>query len=716
MKQILRIYKRDLNKILSNWVAAGMILGLICLPSLYAWFNIKASWDPYGQTSGLAIAVANNDHGATLRDQPLNLGNEIVTSLKENHNIGWVFTDEKDALAGVKHGDYYASIIIPEDFSDNIATVLTQNPQKAEILYYVNEKINAIAPKITSQGASTIIDEVSRNFIKVANGTIFQIFNQLGIELQSELPTIQKIRDLVLRVETLFPEINQAVSTAQQDIAKSDQIVQKAQTDLPIVAQLAKDGQDFTNRFGEFVDKSSVALDDLAPNIKQDLVLLQQSASATEQLTGLLQDEKVDPAVVKTALDQAARRLTTAVDVTDRMAAMFQRLDSLTGGNHLTTLAGKLQQLKTNLQHQITLVNQIKTAIDKGEKPAAQLVDNLNRLSKEASNILTDLLQRYDSEIVPQIKQGIDKAKVSAQNASKVLTDANQALPDIQRILSDVSKGLSFGGQEIAEVQKTLPGTEAKIKSLADQIRAFEKEANLDEIIELLKLNAQKEAGFFSEPVILKENKLFPIPNYGSGMSPFFTTLSLWVGALLLVSVLTVDVHHPKEEFRSYQIYFGRYLTFGTLGLFQSLLATLGDIFILKTYVVDKLWFVLFGMLLSAVFVLIVYTLVSVFGNVGKAMAIVLLVLQLAGSGGTFPIQMTLPFFQAIHPYLPFTYGISMMREAVGGILWDIVWRDFLMMAVYVTVTLIIGLALKGWINRSSAKLVRKAKESELIH
>lgn len=200
-------------------------------------------------------------------------------------------------------------------------------------------------------------------------------------------------------------------------------------------------------------------------------------------------------------------------------------------------------------------------------------------------------------------------------------------------------------------------------------------------------------------------------------MSPFFTTLSLWVGALLLVSLLSVDVHSTSETaYRSYHVHFGRYLTFLTIAIVQSLLVTIGDIWLLKAYVADKIWFVLFGVILSAVFMLIVYTLVSVFGNVGKAMAIVLLVLQLAGSGGTFPIQVTPPFFQAIHPFLPFTYAISMMREAVGGILWDIVARDLIALALFAGAALLIGLALKKWINRYSTKMLEKAKQSGLIH
>lgn len=207
MNKIFSIYLQDLRGIITNWVAAVMIIGLIVLPSLYAWFNIKASWDPYGQTSGISIAVTNLDQGTTLRGKDLKIGDEIANSLKENHNIGWTFTGKDEALTGLNHGDYYAVIIIPSDFSARIATVLSTNPVKAEIEYFVNEKINAIAPKITSKGANSIIEEVNQNFIKTANGTIFQIFNKIGVELEQELPLIRKTKVSLCKSRHSFPRL-----------------------------------------------------------------------------------------------------------------------------------------------------------------------------------------------------------------------------------------------------------------------------------------------------------------------------------------------------------------------------------------------------------------------------------------------------------------------------------------------------------------------------
>ncbi|CAH0120488.1 MULTISPECIES: YhgE/Pip domain-containing protein [unclassified Paenibacillus] len=716
MKNIWFLYITDLKHIVRNWAAAVILSGLAILPSLYAWFNIEASWDPYGNTRGIAIAVANNDRGATILDRPINIGKEIVASLRENRQIGWTFVDEEEALSGVKHGTYYASIVIPEEFSGRIATVLSNEPVKAEIFYYVNEKINAVAPKITSKGASNIIDQVSSNFVKTANGAIFRAFNELGVELKNELPTIEKVKNLVFRLEASFPEINRTVSTALNDVTKANQIVGEAQANLPAIVEIGKKAENFSRGLSQLLGYSREGVEAISPYIKQDLGSLQQTALAMAQVASILRDANTDPSLAVQVLDQAARRLGTAITLADGLSGWFDRLNRYTPGAPFTSVTNKLQQIRTRLEQQQTIAAELKDAIGRGEAASAELVDRFERLAEETAALTGDLLDRYDREIKPKVLEGLGNAKNAVDSAQSLLAGALARVPDADQILKDASRILAIGQDEIAAIQKELPFVQAKIKDIADKMRALQARGEIEEIISLLKHNFEKESEFFAEPVVLKETKLYPIPNYGSAMSPFFTTLSLWVGALLLVSLLTVDVHNGSKPFTNVQIYFGRYFTFATIALLQALFVTLGDIYLLGAYVLNKIWFIGFGLLLSLVFMLIVYTLVSVFGNVGKAMAIVLLVLQLAGSGGTFPIQVTPPFFQAIYPYLPFTYAISMMREAVGGILWDIVWRDLIMMAVYAGIALVIGLALKTPINKASARFVRKAKESGLIH
>ncbi|HDR7667674.1 YhgE/Pip family protein [Bacillus wiedmannii] len=941
MKQIWRIYKTDLRNVAKHWAAIVIVLGLMILPSLYAWFNIKASWDPYGNTKEVPIAVSNQDAGSNLRGKDINIGEEIVDSLKKNKNLGWKFVDEKQAIYGVERGDYYASITIPKDFSEKIATVLDENPQKPELDYYVNEKVNAIAPKITAKGASGITEEISKNFVKTANGEIFKVFNDLGIDLETNLPSIEKVKDLVFKLEAQFPEMNTLMDKALDDATRAEDLVKVAQKELPVVESVINDGQealgnldkffanndetlknapgtmrnnltvakdvmDKANAFTNFLMNPGIDLSgmkglpefparpdlskmndegykNIARNINQTVNNVLNSARAGtaygKSVVNGLQNGQFDPEKAKQDLNAVSENLQGRTDsiaylinvftelqksaTTDFGQSFFQgRVDRLTklksgmenanngikdivnvigtgqevkkdvtdvanqkldaanglidqaekdynetfvadykkavstvdqakadaneaydsvkneyekaknnlegviadvnnrgvngldstkvalndlngqlqatnnligdaipvlestnkvladvnSGKNLNGGIAKLNKIQNSVQKGIDATNKATTLINNGQKPTKEVVESINEATKNASAQLGDFLATYDSEIVPNFNTAIERTKRMSKNTSQILKEADKKLPDVKKLLEDSSKGLVDGKKKLTDIKADMPETEKKIKDLANKIRDFESEEDIKDIIRLLKNDVEKQSDYFANPVNLKENKLFAMPNYGSAMSPFYTVLALWVGALLMVSLLTVEVHEEGANYKSHEIYFGRLLTFLTIGLSQAFIVSMGDIFLLGTYVVDKFWFVLFSLFIGGVFVCIVYSLVSIFGNVGKSMAIILLVLQVAGSGGTFPIQMTPAFFQAIYPFLPFTYAISAIRETVGGMLWDIVTRDLLVLSAFVVVMIVAALLLKTPINKSSEKFVENAKGSKIIH
>ena len=194
-------------------------------------------------------------------------------------------------------------------------------------------------------------------------------------------------------------------------------------------------------------------------------------------------------------------------------------------------------------------------------------------------------------------------------------------------------------------------------------------------------------------------------------MTPFYTVLSLWVGLLLLSSLLSAEVH---GDYKPYQVYLGRGLTFTTIAVIQALIVSLGDIYILGVQSVNPVLLVLGSVFTSIVFTFIVYSLLSVFGNMGKAMGIILLVIQVAGSGGTFPIEVTPKFFQMVNPYLPFTYAISMLRESIGGIYYPVLYKDISILCIYIIVSLLIALPLKKPINKIYKVFNGKFSESGL--
>ncbi|USB31977.1 YhgE/Pip domain-containing protein [Paenibacillus sp. YPG26] len=718
MKKLGSIYVSDIRNIATNWTAAVVILGLILLPSLYAWFNIAASWDPYSSTQGIQIAVTNLDKGAQVQDKPINLGLEIKKSLEANPKIGWVFVSHEAAQTGLKQGNYYAAIEIPEEFSQRIASVLTPDPVKAEIRYTVNEKINAVAPKITSKGASSITQEINRNFVKTANGAIFKIFNELGIELEQQLPLINTMKGVLYKLETLFPEINRAADLAVKDLQESNKIIKAVQSRVPAAAELARKGTEFSSGLIHFLDQSSSALSSAAPHVKLTLLQIRQAleraelgiAAAAAETENQTNDKA--PEALNSILVEAQERAAEALAGARSFESLIDSMNAVAPSASLTAIS---DQIKDVIARSEALQSSLLQAPKPGSEPNRALLDNSRNIVKSVSSKLDQMIASYDQAILPELQTALSQAKSTAARTRSTLLEAQRSLPRVEQILTDASLGLTQGLKEAEHVRNRLPEAEAKLRSVGDRLHALEQEGHLEDLIKLLQLNYQKESEFFAEPVVLAENKIFPIPNYGSAMSPFFTTLSLWVGGLLLVSMLTTEVH-SKGEYSSYQMYCGRFLTFGTLALLQAFFVATGDLLVLGTYAKEKLLFILFSLLISLVFMLMIYTLVSVFGNVGKALAIVLLVLQLAGSGGTFPIQVTPPFFQLIYPFLPFTYGIGLLREAVGGIVPELVTRDILILTLYGLLALLLGLTLKSGINRLAAPLVQKARKSGLIH
>lgn len=379
-----------------------------------------------------------------------------------------------------------------------------------------------------------------------------------------------------------------------------------------------------------------------------------------------------------------------------------------------TDIVDSMYKVKGKLADLSDMLKRASEAAGKANQPTKDALQKIYDATKDTSASIDRVIGKIDSDVVPAFDKGVIDSRKGLDFIKNVKKEVFSMLPEVEATLADVKGKIHTGDVGLDEFSDKFPEIKKKVKDIASKIRELEAKGDLDQVIDLLRKDAAKESQFFAEPVLLNQHELFPVPNYGSAMSPFFTTLALWVGGLLLISMLIVDIEN-KHDYKSYQVYFGRWLTFVTIGISQSMIVTLGDMFLLKTYVVHKFWFFAFGIFISIIFVSIVYTLVSVFGNVGKALSIVLLVFQLAASGGTFPIQMTPKFFQQLNPFLPFTHAIGIMREAVGGILWDVVTKHVLILLIYIGIAFVLGIGLKKTINKNSDKFLKKAKQSKLL-
>src|SRR5690625_1530721 len=260
MKNSWNIFSKDIKNIGTNWVAAIIIGGLILLPSLYAWVNIKASWDPYGQTDQIPVGVVNNDEGATIRDNDIHVGDDLIETLEENDSFDWSFTSEEKAMKELEKGDLFSVIVIPEDFSEKLGSVVS-DPEKASMEYYVNEKINAIAPKITQKGASVLVEEISGQFISTVNGVIFEMFNDIGIELEEDMPQIEQYENYIFTMEEKLPEVKKALDDAYAEAIDAEKMIKKANEVLPEVETAVANGLVTVNKAEDTLSQANNTLD-----------------------------------------------------------------------------------------------------------------------------------------------------------------------------------------------------------------------------------------------------------------------------------------------------------------------------------------------------------------------------------------------------------------------------------------------------------------------
>ena len=724
MKNIWRIYRSDLKRIAGNWVAILIVLVLCILPSLYAWFYLKSSRDPYGNTKGLKVAVVNNDTGTIFKEKWVNIGGDVVEELKKNENIWWVFVDEEIAQEGTRLGKYYASIVIETWFSEKMVTLLDQYPKHPEIHYTVNEKINAIAPKITDKGASTIKDNIQKSFVDTVNRVLMEKLNLIWFDLKNSKHSVYSLIDFV--------------HDARQSLDQADKKLTK-------VLELSYRGRFKLEEMYGKIPQVQNSLDDARESLGQTSLLAQKSLDFLQTTPQKLRGYKSDLKNISNDVDLEFSRILNKIDQKnqafsddiDRINPKLTHLESQIE-THSSTLSqvrgiiasilpnakivGKLDAVIAKLNAADAKSRNLRWALSKTESEIQNSIDfwkstqkSLQNLRSDLTTTLDEISEEYQNEIEPLLMEVLSDLVEKSDKASDKLEKRDKKLPDIQ---DNIWGGVDILNTEIEKIrafQDKLPKLQSSFRTIDNQLQKFKNTGKIDELIELATLNPGRFWDFVSEPVELVENKLFSIPNYGSAMSPFFTTLAIWVGSLLSISLLTTKVRGSEfEKCKSYEKYLGKWLLFLTIALVQGMVVSLWDMWLLDAYVADPRAFFAAALWIATVFSMIVYTTVSTFGNAGKALVIIFLVLQLSGAGGTFPIELSSKFFQTINPFLPFTYAIAAMREAVWGVVLQVYLPNLVILLGFLGVFLLIGIFIKPLIAQRVQNFELKFSKSEL--
>ena len=714
MNNIFKIYKDDIKKIFTNYAALIVFIALSILPSLYAWFNIKASWDPYGKeaTSQIKIGVVNKDKGAELKGEFKNIGNQIIDQLKENDVMGWQFVSEKEAVKAVEEGSYYAMITIPEEFSEDILSLITDDIKKGKIIYTVNEKVNAIAPKITVKGATAVQENVNKTVIETVSDIVLSTAKDLGIEVEGQLPKLDNLYDKLVEIQSKFKDLYETTDLAYDGVNKVADLVTNLQNDIPLITDTLNSTKGLATNLIDFITTSQGEINNIAPTIKTDIGLVKDLADEVSSYVDVVINAiKTNGENVKVLLENLSTKVSNLKEYVTSIRVLVEKINGQSQNGALSGVLSQLETAENNLNQLYNEIESIRNLLDNGNVLDTSKLENAKTVLNDVSNIAGNLYEKFDTEILGNINTILNTANDSAKGALEILQRAQDKLPQVEEILTTVSALCNKGNEGIKYAKDNLPRAEEIVNEVTSKVAKIKDSSDLKDLLKLIANNVEERSNYLTSPVELEENSLYPMRNYGTAMTPFYSVLALWVGMTLLVSMFSVEAH---GEYNHMEVYFGKLLLFLTIGMTQALIVSLGDLYLLKIYCVNPALFVTGILFTSVVFVAIVYSLVSVFGNVGKVTAIILLVLQVAGSGGTFPIQLTPKFFQIINPFLPFTYAISFAREAIGGVVQSVLVKDIVIMLIYIVVSILISIFLKKPINNLLSGFTKKFHESGL--
>ena len=715
MKNIIEIFRKDIKEVFRKTNTWIIIVGLIFLPSMYAWPNILSSWDPYGHTNNIKVAVTSEDEGATVDGKELNLGKSLVEGLKNNKNLDWQFVSNKqEAEDGVRIGNYYASIVVPKNFSQDMTSVSRTEPQRATIEYTVNEKINAISPKITNSGASAIANNISKNFVETANGIIFEKLHEAGIKFEENLPSIEKAKEEIFKLNDNFSTYESTLSELIGKVEYGYNILNNVQNTLPEIDRVATNSIMIADKAGITINNIQGFNERLLPIINNHLNVVEEVSREANVIAKEIQQKPDKIEEIKARQKALDSRLQASGERLQLVKNIFEYFNNLSNERLFNSQLDRV----TTLSNDITMIKEVNNNIynnmDYYEEIADTVKEEFVNRSARVNEVSTNINSKLNDEIAPLISQVLNKAEVNIDKVSGIIAHAQGELPTVERKLSEAEIKINNAYGRLLSLQAQMPSAKSKIQKLTDEIKKADSGIDKNQLVNLLKVDYKQQAEFFANPVKLQENKLYHIENYGSAMTPFYTVLSIWVGSLLMSSLLTTKVEDEEKKYKPYQKYFGRGLLFVIISLFQTLIITLGDMYVLGTQATSPYRFVVYALLISLLFSSIIYTIVCILGNVGKAVCIVLLVLQLGSSGGTFPIQMTSEFFQALYPKVPFTYSIGLLREAVGGVYIPAVERDIKILFIYLIVVLVGGAILVS-LKARSEKLSRERERSKLF-
>lgn len=703
MKNILAIFKADVRGLVKNVLALIIIIGLCILPSLYAWFNIYSNWDPYANTGNIKIAAYSEDEGYTGEDGTVqNMGGKILDNLKENTAIGWTMVNSgEEAIEGVKSGDYYAAVVIEKDFSYKMFNMFAEGFANPGITYYENEKKNAVATKITDTAVSTLQQSIDAQFVDVVIRTVFEQTNNVS----GEIETNNKIKEFTDKLTAVNNNLITYETTIESLISANKELttsVGKAQDEIDSLKGQVDTGIDDVTGVQNGISTTRTSLSDFNAKVKESVA---QIESSLDKVVSELENTTVTDDVRKMADDmiQTMKDVNTLKKEALKLEAAIKGIklpsdydkETQDALNAIGSVIGNADDIREVING-LGITDAADKVTSRIEAELAKKTDSVEDAVRTCKDYASNMRNMFTNSLMPQIDGILANTEQILATVNTLFESINTTLENTGTIFDGMVSTIGSTNQSLEQMQVIIQGVSGKLKSVTELFNGTTEDERVQALRKLMSGDPDTYGEFFSEPVKIDTVEVYPIANYGSAMTPFYTVLALWVGALLLTALVKVKAE-PKnlQGVKLHQLYFGRYLLFFVLGQIQALVVVLGDIYLLHCQILDKGLFWFTASLTSFVFTLLVYSLTLSFGDIGKAVAVVIMVIQIAGSGGTFPIELLPSVYRNIYIFFPFPYAINAMRETIGGMYGNMYVKSLLQLMIFAVAALVLGLVIR---------------------
>ncbi|GAX06591.1 phage infection protein [Secundilactobacillus pentosiphilus] len=700
MENIKAIYQRDLKAMISSPLVMVTILALCFMPSLYTLINVRAVWNPYdiSEIKNIPVAVVNNDTGANMAGQKLNVGDTVVQTLKKNRQLDWQFTSAKQADSRLKEGSYYAEIIIPKNFSASLTSIAGDDPHRAKLVYKANSRDAPMGGKITETAAKTLVNKVQTQFLQTVNITLFSKLNVLGDKAKSQQGQILELKDWIIALSDSMDlatgalgEINhtstnmQAILTGLKPVMSASQNVDVLQQSNSATMSSLHSVQGSVNKafnsLGTNLNSATASANRLNSNIKQ----LNRSANSTN----------------KRAVNDMLNRAISSVNLLKGQVTPLQSfLKSVNGQSHLSAISG----LNDSLGNVVSLLNAEKSQLRSLKSTLASqgrlTTGDLNSAANNANRITAGMnaaLGQYNRSVKTHL-DAISGSLISAVSKSQsILGELKQAKGINEDYLDNAIQGNQLISRSSSNLENKLTTYQGDIQNIANQLK-LTSDNDIVSVITVLQNNPKTMGNTLVSLFNVKNESIYRVGSFGSAFLPTYITLSIWIGCTMLVMILHTTIPREQRRFHNMSVheeFCGKMLTYGTLSLIQTMIIIFSSIIFLRVQVESVFIMLLFGVLSSLLFTAIVYGLAACFGNLGKAGVIFLVALQLAGSGALYPVQLDPAFYRFAYRFAPFAYSVGGFREAVGGPNMQSVFIDAIVLILMFVVTFLLGFFLK---------------------